>query len=78
MQAIVSGVVTNENRGGFTSINSSVIQLGSGAASFIGGMIIEKSSSGQLLNYELVGYLSILFILSGILIGKNIKAVDKA
>ncbi len=75
MQAIVSGVVNNEQRGGFTSINSSMIQLGSGAASFVGGLIVEKASNGTLLHYEWVGYMSIFFMITGIILGKYIKPV---
>ena len=75
MQAIVSGVVNNEQRGGFTSINSSMIQLGSGAASFIGGLMVEKASNGILLHYEWVGYMSIFFMIIGIILGKYIKPV---
>lgn len=75
MQAIVSGVVNNEQRGGFTSINSSMIQLGSGAASFVGGLIVEKASNGTLLHYEWVGYMSIFFMIIGIILGKYIKPV---
>ncbi len=73
MQAIVSGVVSNEQRGGFTSINSSMLQLGSGAASFVGGLIVEKAADGKLLHYEWVGYLSITFMIIGIILGKFVK-----
>jgi MFS transporter, DHA1 family, inner membrane transport protein len=75
MQAIVSGVVNNEQRGGFTSINSSMIQLGSGAASFVGGLIVEKAANGTLLHYEWVGYMSITFMIAGIILGKYVKPV---
>jgi len=73
LQAMVSGVVNNEQRGGFTSINSSLIQLGSGAASFVGGIIVEKASDGMLLHYNWVGYMSIFFMILGIILGKYVK-----
>ena len=76
MQAIVSGVVNNEQRGGFTSINSSMIQLGSGAASFVGGLIVEKAPDGTLLHYNWVGYMSIFFMIIGIILGKYVKPVE--
>ena len=76
MQAIVSGVVNNEQRGGFTSINSSMIQLGSGAASLLGGLIVEKASDGTLLHYEWVGYMSITFMIAGIILGKYVKPIE--
>lgn len=76
LQAIVSGVVNNEQRGGFTSINSSMIQLGSGAASLVGGLIVEKASNGTLLHYNWVGYMSIFFMILGIIIGKYVKPME--
>lgn len=76
MQAIVSGVVNNEQRGGFTSINSSMMQLGSGAASFVGGLIVEKAPDGTLLHYDWVGYMSIMFMIFGIFLGKYVKPVE--
>ena len=75
MQAIVSGVVNNEQRGGFTSINSSMIQLGSGAASFVGGLIVERASNGTLLHYNWVGYMSMFFMILGIILGKYVKPI---
>jgi MFS transporter, DHA1 family, inner membrane transport protein len=76
MQAIVSGVVNNEQRGGFTSINSSMIQLGSGAASFVGGLIVQKGADGQLLHYDWVGYLSMSIMIVGIILGKYVKPIQ--
>jgi MFS transporter, DHA1 family, inner membrane transport protein len=76
MQALVSGVVSNEQRGGFTSINSSVIQLSSGAGSFVAGLMVEQTKSGQLLHYQNVGYMSIAFILLGIAVGSTVKTVE--
>jgi MFS transporter, DHA1 family, inner membrane transport protein len=76
MQAMVSGVVNNEQRGGFTSINSSMIQLGSGAASFVGGLMVEKAANGTLLHYELVGYMSMTFMILGIILAKYVKPIE--
>jgi MFS transporter, DHA1 family, inner membrane transport protein len=76
MQAMVSGVVNNEQRGGFTSINSSMIQLGSGAASFVGGLMVEKAANGTLLHYELVGYMSMTFMILGIILAKYVKPIS--
>jgi MFS transporter, DHA1 family, inner membrane transport protein len=76
MQAMVSGVVNNEQRGGFTSINSSMIQLGSGAASFIGGLMVEKAANGTLLHYDLVGYMSMTFMILGIILAKYVQPIS--
>jgi MFS family permease len=76
LQAIVSGVVNSEQRGGFTSINSSMVQLGSGAASFVGGLIVERAADGSLLHYHWVGYISIFCMILGIIIGKYVKPIE--
>jgi MFS transporter, DHA1 family, inner membrane transport protein len=75
MQALVSGVTTNEQRGGFTSINSSVIQLASGAASMVAGLIVSEAPNGNLIGYNWVGYMAIGFILVGVLLGRYVKPV---
>ena len=56
--AIASTVVSPERRGTFMSINSSVMQMASGIASFIAGQIVIKSPTGALQNYPYVGLMS--------------------
>ena len=75
-QAMVSAVVKPERRGGFMSINSSMQQLASGTASLIAGSIIAKGSSGELLNYEYVGYIGIAVSLSCIFIAIKLKPTE--
>ena len=53
-----------------------MIQLGSGAASFIGGLIVEKAPDGTLLHYEWVGYMSIFFMIAGVVLGKFIRPAE--
>jgi hypothetical protein len=53
-----------------------MIQLGSGAASFAGGLIVEKAADGTLLHYNWVGYMSIFFMVIGIILGKYVKPVE--
>jgi MFS transporter, DHA1 family, inner membrane transport protein len=73
MQAIVSGVVTPQQRGGFMSINSSVQQLASGAGATIAGSIVYTSADGHFENYAYVGYFSIGMILIALFLGKKVK-----
>jgi MFS transporter, DHA1 family, inner membrane transport protein len=63
VQAMVSNVVTPQQRGGFMSINSAVQQLGTGLASLLSGVIVVKADNGALIGYDWVGYLSISLIL---------------
>ncbi len=80
-QAMISNVVKAEQRGSFMTFNSSVQQLGTALASFLAGFIVTKDNAGRLQRYEWVGYLSILVLLLGLLLGRflfgNMDKADK-
>ncbi len=77
-QAMISEVVRPEQRGSFMSVNGSVQQLGSGLAALCAGAIVVTDKSGKILNYNWVGYLSILVLLISLLIGRVIfRKIDK-
>lgn len=77
-QAMISNVVKPEQRGSFLSFNSSVQQLGTAIASFAAGFIVIKDSAGKLQHYNWVGYLSILVLLLGLLLGRYLfSKMDK-
>lgn len=69
-QTMVSNVIEPERRGSFMSLNSSVQQLGTGAASIVAGLIISEDKNGKLLRYEWVGYLSVAVLFIGLLLGQ--------
>lgn len=71
-QAMITEVVKPEQRGSFMSINGSIQQLGSGLAALFAGAIVTKEKTGRILNYEWVGYLSILVLLLSLLFGRLI------
>lgn len=75
--ALITSTVTPQHRGSFMSINSSAMQLGSGVASFLSGLVIVKSASGEIVNYNLVGYGAIFFTLIAIFIARKIKPVPQ-
>ena len=75
-QAIISGVVTPQNRGGFMSINSSVQQLSTGIAANIAGAIIAEGPGGRIENYHWVGYFSITLITASIFLAKRVKPIE--
>lgn len=77
MQAIVSGVVAPQQRGGFMSINSSVQQLASGAGATIAGSIVYTSADGHFENYAYVGYFSIVMILIALFLAKKVKPIEE-
>ena len=71
-QAMISEVVTAEQRGSFMSINGSVQQLGSGFASLISGAIVITEPSGKILNYNWLGYLSAVVLMSSFFLARNL------
>jgi predicted MFS family arabinose efflux permease len=75
-QAIVSGVVTPQQRGGFMSINSSVQQLSTGIAANIAGAIISEGPNGRIEHYNWVGYFSIVLITASIFLAKRVKPLE--
>jgi len=76
MQAMVTSVVPAKQRGGFMSINSSIVQLGSGMASVMAGLIITENIDGSLNNYNIVGYIAIGFSLIAIFIARKLKPAN--
>jgi MFS transporter, DHA1 family, inner membrane transport protein len=71
-QAMISEVVTPVQRGSFMSINGSIQQLGSGLAALFAGIIVSTEKSGKIINYNWVGYLSILVLLLSLIYGRII------
>jgi predicted MFS family arabinose efflux permease len=77
-QAMISNVVQPGQRGSFLTFNSSVQQLGTGLASFAAGFIVINDKTGKLYHVEWVGYLSILVLLLGLLLGRYLfSGMDK-
>jgi predicted MFS family arabinose efflux permease len=74
--ALVTGTAKPENRGSFLSFNSAVQQLAIGVASLIAGLIIGETSTGELTNFNLVGYIAIVFSLLCIPLARRIKIVS--
>ncbi len=74
--ALITGTAKAENRGSFLSFNSAVQQLAAGLASFVAGMILAEGVNGELINYNIVGYLAIFFSIVCIPLARRIKVVD--
>ena len=74
--AIITGTANPENRGSFLSFNSAVQQLAAGFASLIAGLMIGESATGQLTNFNWVGYLAIFFSILCIPLAKRVKVVS--
>ncbi len=70
---MISAAVEPKNRGSFMSLNTAVQQLSAGLASFIGGLIMVKSSSGVMENYEIIGYIAIVSSMFCLFAARSIK-----
>jgi predicted MFS family arabinose efflux permease len=55
-QALLSAVPEQSDRGAFMSVNSSVQQISGGIAAYAAGLIVVQSPSGELLHYDILGY----------------------
>ena len=73
-QSLTIGAVENQYRGGFMSLNSSVMQLASGFAAFLAGFVIEKDAMGKLVHYELIGYSTVIFSVLTILAARKLRS----
>lgn len=76
-QAITSSVATPQQRGGFMSINQSLQLLMQSVATYGAGLVIQKTPSGQLENYSIVGFLAMAAIFSSIFIARTVKPVEE-
>jgi len=57
--AIVTSAVEPRLRGTFLSISGATQQLASGAAAWIGGMVIAQDAAGQIVRYGWVGFMAV-------------------
>jgi len=74
--ALVTGSVDPRVRGSFMSFNSSIQQLGAGAAAMTAGMIIGRAADGTLTHYGAVGWLAVSATLVAIMTARRIRVVD--
>lgn len=75
--ALITSAVTPQHRGSFMSVNSSALQLGSGVASFLSGLVISQSASGEILHYNYVGFGAVAFTILAIFVVRGIKPVPQ-
>ncbi|MCR9145170.1 MAG: MFS transporter [bacterium] len=76
--ALISSAAPPATRGGFLAVQASVQQLGSGAAAFIGGVLITTLPDGRIADYAHIGYLAIAAGLCCTLLVRYVKPVDVA
>ncbi len=78
-QAITTSLVSPQQRGSYMAILSSLQQLAMGGAALLAGLIISKDSAGHLLNFNYIGYISVVISSFGIVVAIWIsRAMQKA
>ncbi|MBP6155281.1 MAG: MFS transporter [Chitinophagales bacterium] len=73
---IMTGATTPEKRGGFMSLRSAFLELGSGVAALVCGVVVSITPEGRVENFNHVGYISIISGIICIFIALRIKIVS--
>jgi predicted MFS family arabinose efflux permease len=73
--AMIMASVEPRYRGGFMSVNSSVQSVFAGVGSFVSGLIIKESVTGELAGYGTVGWLSVGLMASCIPMAAQLRPV---
>ncbi len=74
---LMSAATTPEKRGGFMSMRSACMELGTGIASITSGMIVKQGLHGRIENFHYVGYVSVAVGLLAIYVASRVKVVSK-
>ncbi|MEJ2794414.1 MFS transporter [Iodobacter sp. LRB] len=74
--AMVTGATAPQMRGRLMAFNSATQNFASGVAALLAGTIMTQSSSGRIINFDWVGYLSCVFGLLAIWMARRVKAVS--
>lgn len=75
-QTLISSTALPHQRGGFLSLNAATQQLGSGLASFLGGLLIAEGPGGSVLHYEHVGWMAVVAGLLAIPLAMSVKSAE--
>ena len=70
---MINAAVVPRHRGSFMSLNSAMQHLGSGLVRVLGGRIIERSESGQILHYGVVGAIAAVTAISSIALAAGLR-----
>jgi len=74
---IMSGATTPEKRGGFMSMRSAFLELGTGVASIVCGVVVTITPDGKVQHFNYVGYISIVAGLLALLVASRVKIVSR-
>jgi predicted MFS family arabinose efflux permease len=76
--ALVTGAADPRLRGTFMSLSSSVQQLASGLAAFVGGAIVSTDASGHVLHYPWVALVGVCATALSMWVAWQVRAPDSA
>ena len=76
--AMISAVAPPQVRGTYMSLVSSVQMAASGVAALVAGLIISRSPTGQIVHYNVVGYLAVTCTLAAVLIAAKLRVATAA
>jgi len=74
--AVVTSAARPGARGAFMTLNSAVMQVGSGLAATISGALVQRSPEGALSNYNWVGYVAVVATLAAIVWVGTVRSLD--
>jgi predicted MFS family arabinose efflux permease len=76
--AMITGSVEPRRRGAFLSANSSVQHISAGLGSYLGGIIVSQSASGQIQHFGTVGWIAASATLGSLWLAARIRPADEA
>lgn len=76
-QAMITGSVEPEFRGSFMSYVTVMQHAMAGVGALLAGSIVYQSSSGEIVNYNYVGYFSVIISVAAYLLSRRVKVVEK-
>jgi predicted MFS family arabinose efflux permease len=75
VMALVTSSVTKANRGAFMGINSSIQQMSMGFSSMLAGYIVSYNISGEMDDFHIVGYLSMMMTFVFVYFASKVKII---
>jgi len=76
--AMMTASIEARYRGGFMSINSSVQQFAAGLAAYVSGHIMDRTPSGELTRFPVIGLVSVVCALICIYLARFLKAPEQS
>ncbi len=73
---LMSAATTPDKRGGFMSMRSACMELGTGIASISSGFIVSQGAGGRIEHFHYVGYVSVIAGLLAIWVASRVKVVS--